>query len=116
MEKLCKIRDLQRAVNMVEKEFAGMYGICLNEGMVLCSLKKHGRMSAGDLAEALGLSMSNTSKVISLVEKKGFLNRAYGQTDKRQMYFDLTTEGKRLLASIDCDAIVLPEILKAAGL
>ena len=33
MDKLCKIRDLQRAVHQFESAFEKRYGICLNEGM-----------------------------------------------------------------------------------
>ena len=68
MEKLCKIRDIQRAVNRFEQDFERKYGICLNEGMVLCSLLKVDSLSAGELGELLGLSPSNASKVIRSVE------------------------------------------------
>ena len=41
MDKLCRIRDLQRAVHQFEAAFEKRYGICLNEGMTLCSLSKN---------------------------------------------------------------------------
>ena len=61
MDKLCKIRDLQRAVHQFESAFEKRYGICLNEGMTLCSLSKTGRLCPGELGELLGLTPSNTS-------------------------------------------------------
>jgi hypothetical protein len=60
MDKLCKIRDLQRAVHQFESAFEKRYGICLNEGMTLCSLSKTGRLCPGELGELLGLTQLNT--------------------------------------------------------
>ena len=103
MEKLCRIRELQRAVNRFEAALERSYGICLNEGMALCSLSKAGRLSCGELGEMLGLTPSNTSKVLRSVEGKGYVNRELGTNDKRQMYFSLTEKGRGLLGSINCE-------------
>ena len=112
MEKLCRIRELQRAVNRFEAALERSYGICLNEGMALCSLSKAGRLSCGELGEMLGLTPSNTSKVLRSVEGKGYVNRGLGTNDKRQMYFSLTEKGRVLLGSINCEEIETPELLK----
>ena len=77
MDKLCKIRDLQRAVHQFESAFEKRYGICLNEGMTLCSLSKTGRLCPGELGELLGLTPSNTSKVLRSVEQKGLVTREH---------------------------------------
>ena len=45
MDRLCKIRDLQRAVMHFEADFETHYGISLNEGMTLCTLSRTERMS-----------------------------------------------------------------------
>lgn len=111
-EILCRIRDLQRAIIQFETDFEKCYGICLNEGMTLCSLKKKGRLSASELGDLLGLSHSNMSKVIKSVEKKGYVERVVGEIDKRQMYFSLTDSGDRLIGSVNCDMSQLPEILQ----
>jgi DNA-binding MarR family transcriptional regulator len=112
MDKLCRIRDLQRAVNRFETDFEKLYGVCLNEGMALCSLARAGRLSSGELGELLGLSMSNTSKVINSIERKGFVERAIGIDDKRRMFFVLTPEGCDLLETIDCEKTGIPELLE----
>lgn len=93
MDKLCRIRDLQRAVHQFEANLERQYGICLNEGMTLCSLSKAGRLSCGELSDLLGLTPSNMSKVLRSVEEKEFVRRELGTADKRQMYFSLTDEG-----------------------
>ncbi len=114
MEKLCKIRDLQRAINRFEADFEKFYGVCLNEGMALCSLARAGRLSSGELGELLGLTSSNTSKVINSIERKGLIERAMGTVDKRRMFFVLTQRGRDMLAAIDCENAGIPELL--AGL
>ncbi len=111
MNKLCKIRDIQRAVIKVEADFENLYGISLNEGMVLCSLSEGRPLSSGELCESLGISPSNTSKVIASVEKKGLVRRSLGRNDKRQMYFALTASGAALIDSVEYDKLDIPEII-----
>ena len=97
METLCKIRDLYRAIAEFETRFE----------------KAHHRLSSGEIAEQLGLSNSNTSKVIRSVEDKGYIERNLGDCDKRQMYFSLTEEGKKILKEMECCNIEIPELLRS---
>lgn len=108
---LCQIRDVYRAINDFELNFQQIYDLGLNEGMLLCSLTTQ-KYSSNELANALGLSNSNTSKVIKAVEKKGLIRRIVGKDDKRQMYFSLTELGKKKIESIKCAELDIPETLK----
>lgn len=112
MELLCKIREINRAVAAFEAEMEKMYNLSLNEGMLLCSLSKAERLSSGEIAESLGLTNSNASKVIRNVEGKGLIKRVMGRKDKRQMYFSLTPEGEKALHEIHCEKIEVPSLLK----
>ncbi|MBP7373994.1 MAG: MarR family transcriptional regulator [Prevotella sp.] len=112
METLCKIREIYRAVSAFEGEMEKTYNLCLNEGMLLCSLSKTDKLSSGEIAESLGLTTSNTSKVIKSVENKDMIKRVIGNTDKRQMYFSLTPKGKEALSVINCNNIKLPDLLQ----
>lgn len=113
METLCKIRDIYRSIAEFEVKFQQQFNLCLNEGMLLCSLSKEDRLSSGEIAQILGLSTSNTSKVIKSVENKGYIIRVLGDTDKRHMYFSLTIEGLKRLQQIQSDSVEIPDILKA---
>lgn len=113
-ELLCRIRDLQRAIMQFESGFENRYGICLNEGMALCSLRKNGKLSASELGTLLGLTHSNMSKVIKSIESKGYVQRLIGDCDKRQMYFSLTEQGRQLMSAIKCDSQEIPELLRNA--
>ena len=95
-----------------EQHFVERYGICLNEGMTLCSLKNAGKLSAGELGELLGLIPSNTSKVIASLEKKQLVKLTLSTSDKRSMFFSLTSKGKELISTIKCDSIQMDATLK----
>lgn len=114
MDKLCKIRDLRQAVNRFEADFERRYGISLNEGMVLCSLKEGGRLSSGQLGELLGLTPSNASKVIASAERKGLIVRVLGEVDKRRMYFSITEGGREVIDGVSCEEIPIHEVLRCA--
>jgi len=109
---LCQIRDIYRSIAEFESEFQNKYNICLNEGMLLCTLGEN-KFSSSELAEKLALTNSNASKVIKSVEQKGLVERIIGKQDKRQMYFSLTQEGYDLLDTINCSEMDLPELLKS---
>ncbi len=112
VEILCRIRDIYRSIAEFETHFEKVYGLCLNEGMLLCSLSKEERLSSGEIAGLLNLTTSNTSKVLKSVESKGLIGRVLGDKDKRQMYFSLTAEGREKLASVKCADMVMPDMLK----
>jgi DNA-binding MarR family transcriptional regulator len=112
MYQLCKIRDIYRAILEFENVFQNRYGMGLNEGMLLCTLSKTAQCSSGEIAVCLGLSSSNTSKVIASAENKGLIQRALGNNDRRQMYFSLSEKGREKLADICKFDMKLPELLE----
>ncbi len=111
MEKLCRIRDIQRSVIAFEQQFEKQYGISLNEGMLLCSLIKQEQLTSGELGELLGLTSSNMSKVIASAEKKELIERFICKEDKRQMRFSLTDKGRKLIEDIHCGSVETPALL-----
>ncbi|WP_203558161.1 MarR family transcriptional regulator [Bacteroides sp. 214] len=110
-EPLCRIRDIYRAISDFEVEFYNKYGVKLNEGMLLCSLYTMGQCSSGRIAEMLGLTLSNSSKVILSAEKKGLVERIVGKEDKRQMLFELTPQGKKCIETIKCESDTIVELI-----
>ncbi len=112
MDKLCKIRDLQRSIIQFEINFEKRFGVSLNEGMALCTLLKNKRLSSGEISELLGLTTSNASKIIKSVENKGYVKRVLGEVDKRQMYFTLTDSGTLFIESIKSEEVDTPPYLE----
>lgn len=114
-EPLCRIRDILRSINDFEAVFHAQHGVKLNEGMLLCTLHKMKECSSGQIAEFLGLSASNSSKVIASAEKKGLIERAVGSDDKRQMFFRLTGSGEKCIDKIHCFADEMTALIEKIG-
>ncbi len=112
MEPLCKIRDVYRSLLDFEVRFQKTFQVRLNEGMTLCSLKNSACLTSGQLAEQLGLTYSNMSKVIKSLENKELIERCPGKDDKRQMLFSVTKRGNKVLDDIRNTEIEIPEILQ----
>lgn len=111
VSKLCKIRDIYRSIYEFENSFQSKHNLSLNEGMLLCTLNESEHTST-ELANILGLTPSNTSKVIRLVETKGFIERKMGVIDKRLMHFKLTEFGRDKILEVKSDEMEIPELLK----
>lgn len=110
--RLCRIREIQRGILHFETQFEEMFGISLNEGMALCSLKECGCLKSGEVCQRLGLTGSNTSKILRSVEAKGLVTRELGETDHRQMIFSITDKGLSLLEEIEQRDMEFPELLR----
>lgn len=95
MEPICRLKDIYKALYAYEKQFAEEAGITINEGALLCCLKDGKPKSANELADFIGLSGSRVSRIIHILEEKGFILREIGISDKRQMIFTLTDAGIR---------------------
>ena len=109
---ICRLRDINRAIVELERQFSQRFDLSINEAMLLCTLMEKGELSSGALAEALGLTASNTSKVIASAEKKNLISRVLCKEDKRQMFFSLTTIGREKIERLHDEQVDFPEILK----
>ena len=115
VKKICKIRNVYRAIAEFESAFEKKHDLCLNEGMLLCTLADIPEgVCSGDIAEKMGLTQSNASKVIRSVEGKGLITRKIDGEDKRKMRFRLTVAGHKKLEGLSCGDIEMPDVL--AGL
>ena len=74
--------------------------------------KGKGELSSGSIADALGLSASNASKVIVSSERKNLISRNLCKDDRRQMFFSLTSIGREKIETLRQAQIDFPEILK----
>ena len=109
---ICRIRDTYRAIIAFEAYVEAHYDLNLNEAMLLCALSERTQMTAGEVAEALGLTHSNTSKVIASAERQRLIKRRMDKDDKRRMFFTLTPGGEERLAILKSDTMELPELLR----
>jgi len=108
---ICTLRNIYKAVNQYEKEFATKFGLTLNEAMLLCSLETKS-LCASDLAEVTDMQCSQTSKILKSLEDKDLIKRTLGKDDKRNMFFMLSEKGETMLASINSFQQEIPDVLK----
>jgi len=109
---ICGIRRIYKAINSFEKRLEDSMGLNLNEAMLLCLLSDDTTLTAGEIAEAMQLTRSNTSKVISSLERRHYLRRRVCKNDNRSMCFHLTKAGSEMLGHLHCDSLQLPDDLK----
>lgn len=100
MEPICALKDIYKTLYQFEKEFSDTHDITINEAMLLCCLKEGQSKTAGTICEYIGLSNSRVSKIITAVEKKGFISRSISPEDKRQMLFSVTPLGKQKICQM----------------
>ena len=108
---ICRVRDINHAIAELGRQFSRQFNVSINEAMLLCTLREKGELSSGALAESLGLSASNASKIIASSEKKSLISRIVCKEDKRQMFFSLTSIGKEKIETMRNEQIDIPEIL-----
>ena len=107
----CRIREIHKAVCDIDTRLEHEFGVKLNECILLCLLSSEGSLSSGDIAEKMGLTNSNASKVIRSAENKGLVERSLGSCDKRQMYFSVTASGADKLGTVDACLWEWPECM-----
>jgi DNA-binding MarR family transcriptional regulator len=110
-ERLCAIKGVLRAIARLDESIRTRYALTLTEALCLCSIGG-GCVSAGDLAEEVGLSASRLSRVLSSLESKGLIERLRRKDDKRNWNNEMTNEGKILTERMKNEGIDIPEELK----
>ena len=110
---LCKLRDIYRAIIGFENELEQRLGLNINEAMLLCTLAEGEHLLSGEIADQLGLTRSNASKVIASMEKQMLIRRQTCKEDSRCQRFHITKKGLEMLEHIHCDSIKMPEVLES---
>lgn len=109
MQNFCKLKEIYRLVQELEKSIFEAHNLSANECMALCKLNSGCSTPAG-LIELLGQSKPRISKVLSGLEKKEFITRQIDLTDKRKIYFVLTDLGRKKAHEVENTNIVIPEV------
>lgn len=111
-ECICRLRKIYKAITAFETQVEASLGVNINAMMLLCLLSERENLSAGEIADEMGLTRSNASKVIASLEKSGSIRRHICKEDGRSMRFHLTWQGEELLEHVHCDSLQLPEELR----
>ncbi|MDT2816824.1 MarR family transcriptional regulator [Vagococcus lutrae] len=82
------------------KQDVKQYGLNMTEFAVLEFLYHKGRQPIQQISEKILIASSSTTYVIDQLGKKGLVNRALCQKDKRVTYAELTEKGTTLMATV----------------
>lgn len=109
---ICGIRRIYKAIAQFEVQLQTVLGLNLNEAMLLCLLSDKDHLSAGEIADAMMLTRSNASKIISSLENASLIRRHLCKDDARCMRFSLTKNGVEKLNAVHCKKLQLPDELQ----
>ncbi|MCB9293557.1 MAG: MarR family transcriptional regulator [Lewinellaceae bacterium] len=86
-------RTLVRELDLLKGVFQDT-GYTYSQCHALFELDRHGMMAAGELAEALRLDKSTTSRLLKSLVEKGLVKSEINGMDQRQKFFTLTPAGQ----------------------
>ena len=107
---LCSIRKIQTALKKFEETLKDETGLSLNDALCLCSIGKDFH-EPGALSKQLELSPSRITRVLDTLEKRGFISRRISDTDRRNIWVELTDMGKNIIEEYQCTDIRVPQEL-----
>ncbi len=73
-------------------------GITPSQLVLLRLLDEEGERSAGQIAQAMGITQATTTGLVHKLEARGLIERKRGETDKRQVWLSLTSAGHAALS------------------
>lgn len=93
MESIVKLKNIYKALYDFEKQYLDINEVTINEAIILNTLIDNKPKIAKDLYSSVGLSKSRVSRILSDMEKKGYISRKISKEDKRNIFFQLTHAG-----------------------
>lgn len=92
------IRRLMRAVDLHSRRLVDEYGLTGPQLATLQETAKAGPVSASALARAVHLSSATMTGILRRLEKRGFIERARGRSDRRTVNVSISSLGREVLA------------------
>lgn len=90
------LRRIVKALHSFSQDVYRKYGLTAPQLWVLKTLQRDGRLSAGQLAQALAVHQSSLSILIDRLEKRGLVTRVRARGDGRFVLIELTRRGLAL--------------------
>src|SRR5919204_2359216 len=89
-------RAYQTAVEKMDEAFCKLLGVNRTDGRCLDVIDQRPGLTAGELAEAVGLSPGAVTTVLDRLEGRGFVTRTRHPNDRRRVKVQMTPEANRL--------------------
>lgn len=93
-------RRNQAATDVFDEVTANFLGVNRTDGRCLDIIDRHGRVSAGQLANESGLTTGAVTAVIDRLERAGYVQRIRDQLDRRKVWVECTSEMRTIIGQI----------------
>jgi len=91
--------------NALQRGEKRCFGVTMSQCMTLEVLHQEGRMTAGDLAEHLGLDTTTVTRLVDVLTKDGLARRARDEKgDRRRTFVSLTARGRAMAEKLEACA------------
>lgn len=98
-EILLALRQISQATDLQSRALFLQCGLTGPQLIVLKELNRSGRISIGSLARRVSLSQATVTGIVERLEKRGLVERARDQTDRRRVLVQCTSRGNRISKS-----------------
>lgn len=99
------VSDLVRVYQFRDRDKICCYDVSVTQCYAMETLVRQGPLQMNELATALYLDKSTTSRVIDALERKKYVERIPSATDRRALALRITASGKKLIEQIHVDLI-----------
>jgi MarR family transcriptional regulator, 2-MHQ and catechol-resistance regulon repressor len=99
------LRQLLRVYQFRDRDRICCHDVSVTQCHALEQLVEVGPMSQTALAAALYLDKSTTSRVLSALERKGYVERKKDLDDRRALRLEVTAAGRALVGTIEADIL-----------
>jgi DNA-binding MarR family transcriptional regulator len=89
-------RAYQAAVEKMDEAFWSRIGVNRTDGRCLDVIDQRPGLTAGELAEAVGLTPGAVTTALDRLEDRGYVERSRDPADRRRVTVELTAEANRL--------------------
>ncbi len=100
------MRGVHNAVDTLSQTIADQLGVNRTDLRCIQMLGQFGPMTAGQLAEASGLTTGAVTSVIDRLEKTGFARRVRDEVDRRRIYVELTPSAGQQMGAIYRELVI----------
>jgi MarR family transcriptional regulator, 2-MHQ and catechol-resistance regulon repressor len=108
------LKRLLRVYQYRDRDRICCHDVSVTQCHALEHLVEEGAIGQNELAATLYLDKSTTSRVVSALERKGYLVRTPDPADGRARLLEVTPEGRTLVAAIEADILAGQARLLAA--
>jgi MarR family transcriptional regulator, 2-MHQ and catechol-resistance regulon repressor len=99
------LSDLVRLYQFRDRDTICCHDISVTQCYALEALVNSGPRTLNELAALLYLDKSTASRVVSTLERKGYITRATHPQDRRAILIDVTAPGRKLCGTIQAELI-----------